>query len=648
MAATFDENAAHEWGTAMGKEFIEKGSNVQLGPGVCVARVPVNGRNFEYISGEDPYLGYFMTKSAVQGIQSQGVIANAKHYINNNQETNRGTISEVVDERTRMEIYHPPFQGAVDGGVLSIMCSYNRVNGVYSCENNRTLNTELKGIGQLKGWVMSDWGATHSTEPAALAGLDQEMPGSTYFGSKLKDAVSSGKVPQSVLDDKVYRMLYALYKIGAFDRNITGTKDTDTTSPANDKTARSLGARSLVLVQNKGMLPLKAGIKKIAVIGQAAEKPTTGGGGSGSVAPKYQVGVLQALRTRFAVGKVNCSYEQDTDYYVPGEGASGSTENATECCALCAGQGTAAYTFYQNSCYCKTSTAGKRSSQGRVSGTCTAPPSSVEITYTSCSDASAAADAAAGADVAIVVGATSSHEGADRANLDLPEAACMSAVGRANNNTAAIVITPGAILTPYADDVNAVVIGFMPGQEEGNSVADVLFGDVEPQGRLPLSMPNKENEVGFTESEYPGVHGAANYSERLNVGYRWYTSHNVQPRFAFGHGLTYTSFAFSDLKVSGMTVTAAVKNTGGAAGTAVPQLYLKFPPAADEPPLQLKGFQRVALAAGEEQTVTFTLTERDLSIWSVSSQAFTALPGDYGVYVGASSEDLPLTGTLHH
>jgi beta-glucosidase len=255
----------------MGEEFVGKGANVQLGPGVNVARVPVNGRNFEYISGEDPFLGSVMLPAAVQGIQSQGVIANMKHYINNNQETNRGNVSADLDERTRMEMYATPFGAAAEAGVLSVMCSYNRINVVWSCENNVTLNDELKGVYEFGGWVMSDWGATHSTVGSALAGLDQEMPDDQFFGSALLDAIQTGQVPPSNLDNKVLRILTAMYAAGLFDVPNTGSITNNVTSVAHNELARNLSAQAMVLLQNFGVLPLNSEtVGTVAIIGSAA------------------------------------------------------------------------------------------------------------------------------------------------------------------------------------------------------------------------------------------------------------------------------------------------------------------------------------------------------------------------------------------
>lgn len=256
------------------------------------------------------------------------------------------------------------------------------------------------------------------------------------------------------------------------------------------------------------------------------------------------------------------------------------------------------------------------------------------------------------ADVAIVVIATTSSEGSDRPNLAFPgnQDDLVFAVAAAQPNTIVVMINPGAVLTPWSSEVQAVLAMFMPGQEEGNALADVLFGDVDPGGRLPVTFPNIENEVGFTQSQYPGLPIfnplIAEYTEKLEIGYRYYQSHNIQPKFAFGHGLSYTTYSYSNLQVSGRNVTFDVTNMGSRTGYEVPQMYLRFPPAAGEPPLQLKGFTKLELSAGQTATVTFTVQDRDLSIWDITAGDFVPQTGQFGINIGASSEDFRLYGTL--
>eukprot|EP00049_Salpingoeca_infusionum_P023640 m.13209 g.13209 ORF g.13209 m.13209 type:complete len:698 (+) comp5915_c1_seq1:277-2370(+) len=590
VAATWNTSAADAWGTAMGKEFYGKGANIQLGPGMCLARVPVNGRNFEYASGEDPYLGYTLIQPIIKGIQSQGVMANAKHYVNNNQETNRGAVSENVDERTRFEMYYPPFEGAIEAGVGSFMCSYNKINDVYSCENNDTLATDLKarmGNGQ-RFFVMSDWGATHST--SIQQGLDQEMPGSNFMGDSLKQMILNGKIANTTLDNTMLNILTPMFAVGIFDSNNTNSISNNVTSDAHNMLARQISAESHVLLKNdNNVLPLTSTVKTIAVIGaQASTKVTVHGGGSGSVQPPYVITPLQGIYNRLSINSAPVA----------------SACNAENVCVL----------------------------------------------YDDGSNTTTSAKVASMADVALVFVATSSSEGSDRANLQFGggQDDLVTVVAANQRNTVVVGTTPGAVLLPWSEDVSAILINFMPGQELGNAVADVLFGDVNPSGRLPLTFPNVENEVGFTTRQYPGLNNAAQayYDEGLFVGYRWYTQHGVTPKYPFGHGLSYTTFEFSGLTASQASVQFTVKNTGSVSGAVVPQLYLEFPASANEPPMQLKGFTKVELSAGDQTQVTLNLKDRDFSIWDVSTHSWLKQSGTYTAHVGMSVLDIKLTATI--
>lgn len=582
VASTWDEQLAYAWGSAMGQEFADKGANVQLGPGLNVARVPLNGRNFEYVSGEDPILGAHIVGPVIKGIQSKGVIANAKHYVNNNQETNRGFVSENVDERTQWEIYFPPFKAAVDAGVLSVMCSYNKINEVWACENHESLTVNLKTRMGFKGWVMSDWGGTHSTELAATAGLDQQMPDGSYFNEPLLKAVQSGSIAESVIDDKVLRILTSMFAAGLFDRPASGSLSANVTSQAHNTLARNLAASSAILLRNTGALPLASTPLRIAVIGDQAVKPDIHGTGSGAVDAPYVVTPLAGITRR----------------------AKGST-----------------------------------------------------VKYYTSNDPSAVSGATA-ADVAIIVTGTVSGEGRDRDSLALPavDDELIAKIGAVQRNTVAVVLCPGAVLMPWANASSAIVALFMPGQEAGNAIADVLFGDVNPSGRLPLTMPNKENEIGFTQEQYPGVPkirpADATYSEKLLIGYRWYDAHNVMPNFPFGHGLSYTTFAYSGLTVTpaaaplAATATFTLRNTGARAGCDVPQLYISYPVASGEPVRQMRDFSKVCLAAGTSTTVSLSVDTVGVSIWDVNAHDWVAQHGSFLVYVGASSRDLRLQTSI--
>ena len=518
VAHSWDAALFGEWGTAMGEEFAGKGANVQFGPGANVARLANGGRSFEYLSGEDPYLGYVLIQPVIKGIQSQGVIANVKHFIDNNQEGalwlnggngshgsmgagDRHSTSEIVDEQTQMELYWPPFEGAVEAGVLSVMCANNMVNGVYVCENNFTENTLLKSWGGFKGWVCSDYDGTRSTIDAANGGLDIAMPGPPsrpdFFGTMLLDQLKAGTVKQSVVDEKATRIVYSLAKIGALDTPRPPTAGADVTSPAHRALARKLAAEACILLKNEGSLLPLAMDTTVAVIGDAGNHGAIyGGAGSGSVVPKNSsaIPLIAALKAR-----------------------------------------------------------------------------GVSASHATGSDVSTATKLAKDADVAIVVLAQSSTEGHDRQWLNMSQAELVPIIAAANKKTIVLTISPGPFLTDWVSHAAALVDMGLPGEQESNGAIDVLFGVVNPSGKLPHTMPNKWNEVGMTPAQYPGTppdtsagapppcsfdpiaqdpgHVAspkfvpcsptkAHYTEKLEVGYRWYEVNKVKPAFAFGFGLS--------------------------------------------------------------------------------------------------------------
>jgi len=606
MAASWDVAALEEWGVGMGKEFRAKGSNVQLGPGLCLARVPRNGRNFEYLSGEDPMLGYELVQPVIRGIQSQGVIANAKHWVLNNQETNRGSVYDMASERVRFELYYPPFAGAIKAKVGSVMCSYNKVAGdKWSCENPETLATDLKQRLKFEGFVMSDWGATHSTSLAA--GLDIEMPAAAYMNnSHVHAALQAGAATEAQVHEAVVRIFTPMFAVGVMDAP-PGAWDwhlmaTNATSEASVASARRLSAVSTVLLKNQdGLLPLPSGAaangKHFCVLGFAADdNAVVHGGGSGSVVPSYialpLTGVVAAVG-----GNAKVSYDS-------GANQSQAVGLAREC------------------------------------------------------------------DVAIVFVQTLSSEGRDRTSLSLDDDcsgshchaqnALVEAVAAANRNTVVVMSVPGAVLTPWRDQVAALLTNFMPGQQAGHAIADVLFGRVNPSGKLPLTFPSAENQTKLTPHQWPGWPDPrnptyANYSEGLLVGYRYYDAHGIAPAYPFGHGLSYAGpFGYSALHVDAATgaykISMTLTNTGGVRGAEVAQLYLAFPSSANEPPKVLRRFQKVELAPGESATVTFAplVPADDLAIWDEDAHAYRTVNGEFGVLVGASSRDIRLKATFVH
>jgi len=546
----------------------------------------------------------------IRGIQSKKVIANAKHWVMNNQETNRMGVSEEVDEATRFELYYPPFAGAIEAGVGSVMCSYNKINGKWSCENPETLQRDLKEFEGFDGFVMSDWGATHST--SLMAGLDIEMPSADYMNTaKIHAGLADGTITESALNASVARTLRAMFSVGVMDEP-AGTWDWaklkhNATTEVSAASARRLSAASTVLLKNsdadgQSVLPLSTPCSSachIAVLGFATSNAVVHAGGSGSVVPSYISQPLDAIRAA-------------------------------------AGEGTT-------------------------------------VTYADGSDLSAASTLAAAADVAIIFVATLSTEGADRVSLSLDDGcdkcggpsaqqnALIAAVAKANAKTVVVASVPGAILMPWSGSVAAILTNFMPGQQAGNAIADVLFGRVNPSGKLPLTMPNLENETALSPAQWPGLPDPSNpehatYSEKLLVGYRYYDAKGLKfsTGFPFGHGLSYSKFEYSDLKVrqagagsaqAKFTITFTLTNTGAVAGAEVAQLYLGIP-AAGQPPKSLKGFQKVLLQPGASASVLMTLGARDLSVWDSKAHAWSEVTGKFPLYVGASSRDIRLRESL--
>jgi beta-glucosidase len=590
IASSWDEDLLHRWSVAMAEEFRGKGADMALAPGIGIARVPTAGRNFEYLCGEDPVLGSKLVKNVVQGLQENGVIANAKHFINNEIETRRMLVSAEVNERVRFELYYPPFEAAAEAGVLSVMCSYNRVNDIYACQNNETLSHLRDNLG-FQGWVISDWTATKSTSKSLKAGMDMEMPYGIFYSNRLLNKnLESGDISESDIDNSVLRVLTAMYSIGMFDRQPFGDPKANVTSDAHNALAREIAAKSTVLLKNdNSALPLQADQLGdcVAVFG---DENTIAGGGSGAVKPAYVI--------------------------TPQMGIS----------AVLAGTKT-------------------------------------QIIYNSGSDLSAAADLAKKCSASIVVVSTNSCEGSDRENLSLGDSNnnLVTAVAAASSKTIVDIRAPGAVLMPWASQVSAILVSWMSGQEAGNALADILFGKVNPSARLPVTMPNKDNEVEFTQYQYPGVGfpPKAHYTEDLLIGYRWYDAKEVEPAFSFGHGLSYSTYAYNKIIVTPQklpeqvtpntvvaTVAVTVTNSGPMDGAEIPQLYIGFPKIAMEPPRQLRNFAKVDLKVNEQKTVQFPVTAKDCSIWDSSSHSWKLIQGKFGVFVGASSRDIRLTSDL--
>lgn len=581
LAASWDPKLAYIYGRVAGEETRSLGSSLLEGPDVNIARVPQGGRVFESY-GEDPYLAARIVVAAIDGIQSTGVMANVKHYVANNQETHRGSINEIIGERPLHEIYMPAFEAAVkDAHVASLMCAYPRVNGLFNCENAPLLNGVVRKEWGFKGFITSDFGATHSTAPSALAGLDLELPTGRYFGDAMRKAVESGEVPVSVINQMLVRRFAVMMEFGWF-----GPQPKPAPIPVlkDGAIARSIADQSMVLLKNDGgLLPLdRNSIKSVALLGPYAVRPKTGGGGSSHVIPLFTVTPYDGLDAHLL--------------------------------------------------------------------------SQTQLAVLDGNDIDAAVAAARRASVAIVMVGDDETEGRDH-SIELPPAQnrLIEAVTRANPRTIVVLKTGSAVLMPWLKDVPAVLEAWYPGEEDGNAVADVLFGKVNPSGKLPLTFPRSvEDTLAANPEQYPGNGVTVRYSEGLDVGYRAYQAHDVTPLFPFGYGLSYTSFQFSDLKLAMQpgrghaVVSFRVTNTGRRAGAEVAQLYLGFPPIAEgnEPPLQLKGFSKVMLNPGESKTVRLQLGPRAFSFWSVSRHAWQIASGTFHVMVGDSSANTPLQTSL--
>ncbi|MFF7194047.1 glycoside hydrolase family 3 C-terminal domain-containing protein [Streptomyces sp. NPDC008079] len=729
LAASFDTELARRYGTVMGSEAKSRGYQVIYGPMVNIVRTPLGGRDFETF-GEDPALAGDIGASEIDGIQKQGVAAQVKHYAGNNQENGRTTTSSNIDERTLHEIYLPAFEKAVkDAHVWSLMCAYNKVNGTYACENAQILRDILIDTWKYDGVVDTDYPANHSTVASALAGLDQEFSGTTYF-QQLPAAVAAGQVPQSVLDDAARRILRLEFRTGQFEGKTPTTVDYE----ADSAFARKAAEDGSVLLKNSGStLPLDTRkLKSLAVIGPNAETAVTGGGGSSAVTPYKKVDPVSGLKARLGSGVDVTSVkaggaggfpaipasaltglkgeyfanktlsgtpavtrdDPDIDFdWVLGSPADGiPVDNfSARWTGTVTAPATAAYTFSATSddgsrIYLDGQLIVDNWSDHAASTVKSAPvqltagePHSLRVEYyDSAQNASvtigwsgaglpdptiqAAADAAAKADAAVVVVGDSSSEGSDRTTLALPgnEDDLIRAVAAANPRTVVVVRAGAPVLMPWLADVPAVLDMWYPGQEDGNALAALLTGDAEPGGRLPVSFPKSDTQtaVAAAPGRYPAVNGVYDYSERLDVGYRWYDQQGQTPLFPFGYGLSYTTFKQSRLTVDHDRVEATargtqpvrvsvdVTNTGRRTGTDVVQLYIGHPAGSGEPPKALKTFAKVQLKPGRTKTVRLTLSADAFRTWDADAHDWTVLKGRYPLYVGQSSADTPLTSAV--
>jgi beta-glucosidase len=713
LAATWDPALASQYGKVIGSEEHGKGAMVNLGPTVNIDRDPRWGRSFEAYT-EDPYLNSAVTVSEIDGVQSQGEMSQVKHFAVYNQETNRNTAADdaIISQRAEHEIYLPAFWAATQQAhASSVMCAYSSINGQYACQNDYLLHTTLDQRWAFPGFVTSDYGATHSTVGSADAGNDQEMPSAVYYGPALQAAVQSGQVAVATLDGMVSRILTELFRFNEFNNPPTGTTSTTVTTPAHQATSAAVAEAGTVLLKNSGStLPLKAsGGGSVAVIGPAASAaPVYTGGGSAYVTAPFHVTPLQGIQAAAGAG-TTVSYTQglpaDTSLTpIPSSALSpaysstgyGGTYTGT----LTAPEtGTYVLAFQNPGSYTVTNlsldgkiilanpgtppvstysvgvnlTAGQ-TYQLQLSG----GGPSANLSWATPSDlapgiSQAVAAAKSASSAVVVVSDDTETEAADRAGLNLPSAQneLVSAVAAANPHTVVVVNAGAPVAMPWLSQVAAVVDAWYPGESNGTALASVLFGQTDPSGHLPVTFPNDLSQVpASSPSQFPGVNGQVQYSEGINVGYRYYDASNETPMFPFGYGLSYTNFSYSHLAITPqqvqnaasnpgptscgcngqssreVTVSATVTNTGKVAGSDVAQLYLGDPAAAAEPPRQLKGFQKVTLKPGQSTTMHFELSGHDLSYWDTAASGWVLPDGRYGVYVGDSSAlaNLPLRG----
>ncbi len=613
LASSWNPALAHEFGALVGRELADQGYNISLGGGVDIAREARNGRNFEYL-GEDPILAGNLVAQWIQGVQSQGVIGDIKHYAVNDQETGRYFVNAVIDKRVMRETDLLAFEiGVKQGKPGMLMCSYNLINGDWGCENDYTLNQVLKKEWGYRGWVVSDWFATHSTVKAALAGLDMEQPGSRYFGASLKKAVESGEVSAERLDDMVRRIVRTEFASGIFD---TPQRTQVPDVLRGFKVAQHAAEESMVLLKNdKAQLPLNAAaLKSIAVIGGHADAGVLSGGGSAQVDPA-------------------------------GGNAVPDPKSANDILAVFK-----RVVFHPSS---------------PLNAIRELAPA-IDVSYDPGRDPDAAASAAKKADVAIVFVLQHTHEGGDLETLSLPDGqdALVRSVAAANPHTIVVIESGDPILMPWAGNVAAIVEAWYPGIRGGEALADLLFGKANFSGKLAITFPASDTDLPHAAVATPpgkkpgpidGLFGSkttfpAAYDEGLKVGYKWFDSENKKPAYPFGFGLSYTSFTYSDLKAAGgatAQVSFVVRNTGTRSGQEVAQVYLSLPASAGEPPKRLIGWEKVELQPGESKTVTLKIDPLYLSIFDASTDRWTIVPGEYKVMAGPSSATLPLTTNLN-
>jgi beta-glucosidase len=745
MAASWNPALVERVGQALGDETRGMGCDILLGPCVNIVRAPLGGRNFESFA-EDPYLAGRIGVAYVRGVQSRGVGTSLKHFACNNYEVERDRASSNVDERTLREIYLPAFEAVVkETRPWTVMCAYNRINGVYASQHAHLLNEILKDEWGFEGFVVSDWGANHEVYASLQGGLDLEMPGpAKYYGRLLMDALQRWQIDEAVIDAAVRRILRILLQSGRVDGAVGGGA---VNTPEHQALARELAEEAITLLKNDGnLLPLDGShLKSIAVIGPNAAEAVIEGGGSSHVDPPYRVSPLDALRARLGE-TVKLEYAQGGDNFdeppaillswltLPDGSGPGLKVEMFRNSDL-SGDAAMAMAGLRSEMWWWVGAADKPEQDqfsGRMTGRLTVPehgayafdlshtgtcrvylddalllentaPPGVTF-YGSFGAATAHKELQAGrayalrlefvklpgqemisfklaahlqrkpgedtrlasavelarrCDVALVfAGMPEGYEteGSDRPHMRLPggQDALIEAVAQANPRTIVVLNAGSPVAMPWVDRVAAVVLAYYPGQENGNAVANVLLGQVNPSGKLPVTFPKRlEDNPAFANSPYPGAR-EVNYGEGVFVGYRYYDHKDVAPLFPFGMGLSYTTFEYSNLQVpasvrtgEAVPVSVSVRNSGHVAGKEVVQVYVSDPQSTlPRPPKELRGFAKVALQPGESQTLTFMLDARALSFFDPRRRQWVAEPGAFDVLVGSSSRDIRARATF--
>jgi beta-glucosidase len=605
LGCTWNVDLATAFGDVIGQESRARNKDIILAPIVDIARTPICGRIYEYL-GEDPFLNARLGVNYIKGVQSNDVAACVKHFAGNNQEEGRGTINMDMDERVLREIYLPPFEAAVkEAHVWAVMGAYTKFRGEYCAYNDYLINRILKGEWGFPGLVMSDWGGTHSMREAALGGLDVEMGtlvGSEdksaytnfFLATQFRDAIRTNGIPMSVLDDKVRRSLRPMFAAHIFDPvRLPGSLNT----PEHRATAQRIAEESMVLLKNDHQaLPLNvSSLTSVAVIGENAVRHNAAGFFGAGVKTMYEVTPLDGIE-QLVGGKINVTYSV------------GYSKSGTD-------------------------------------------PHMVERAVT----------AARQADVAIVVAGLShchnqDDEGWDRTNLCLPygQDELIEKVFQANPRTMVVLVSgPAIVLGPWLAQVPAVLQAHYSGMEGGHALARILFGEVNPSGKLSVTYPKQlMDSPAHALGTYPGTNGTLFYKEGLLVGYRWFDAKNIEPEFPFGFGLSYTTFAYSNLRfvpgrgANGPVVTAEfdLANTGSRAGAEVAELYIhQDDPGLPRPPKELKGFKKFFLQPGEKRTVSIPLDQRSFAYYDPAKAGWVAEAGNYKILIGSSSKDIRLT-----